>query len=410
MKRLVTVCTVLLVLPLMAFAGTLPDTGQTKCYDDVGNEINPCPQPGEPFYGQDAQYGPNLQSLTKLDANGKDLPNNATEWVMVRNNVTGLEWQQDIPPETSWQQAIDYCDNLLLGGHDDWRLPTIKELSTLVNASIPNHIDSEYFPNIYSNHWSSTKDARFPDHAWQVDFGDGGVNWFLLLYLDYNVMAVRGGKSGPFDDLFNLEDNDDGTVTDLETGLMWQQDTAPGTYTWGQALSYCENLTLGGYDDWRLPNRNELQSIIDYSRRTPSIDAVFNAESTYYWTSTTYIPYDNVLLPYAWVVSFDDGQIICCGGKGSPLGYVRAVRSVQNGPLCLIELIYGEHSARTKRLRHFRDTILSKTSEGQEFIKLYYQWSPVLVNAMEADEELKGEVQGMIDSVLPMIGKDILAQ
>jgi hypothetical protein len=53
---------------------------------------------------------------------------------------------------------------------------------------------------------------------------------------------------------------------------------------------------------------------------------------------------------------------------------------------------------------------MSKTSEGQELIKLYYQWSPVLVKAMEADEEFKGEIKGMIDSVLPMIGKDILAQ
>jgi hypothetical protein len=183
---------------------------------------------------------------------------------------------------------------------------------------------------------------------------------------------------------------------------MWQQDTAPGTYTWREALFYCENLTLDGHDDWRLPNRNELQSIIDYSMFTPSIDAVFNAESIYYWTSTTYTIYDNVreVLPYAWVVSFDNGLIISCD-KRSPLVYVRAVRHIQNGPLCPIELIYGEHSARTKRLRHFRDTILSKTSEGQELIKLYYQWSPLLVKAMEADEELKGEVKGIIDTVLP---------
>ena len=53
---------------------------------------------------------------------------------------------------------------------------------------------------------------------------------------------------------------------------MWQQATAPGTYTWEQAFTYCENFTLGGYSDWRLPNRNELQSIVDYSRYNPSID------------------------------------------------------------------------------------------------------------------------------------------
>ena len=75
----------------MAMAGPVPDTGQTKCYDDVGNEI-PCPQPGESFYGQDANYNINPQSYTKLDAQGNDLPDSADEWVMVRDNVTELIW------------------------------------------------------------------------------------------------------------------------------------------------------------------------------------------------------------------------------------------------------------------------------------------------------------------------------
>lgn len=399
MQRLVMVGAVLLVLPFIASAGTLPDTGQTKCYDDY-DELYQCPQPVDNFsYGQDANYAPrNPHSYTDL-GNG-----------IVRDNVTGLEWQQDTHGTYTWQQAIDYCDNLMYAGYDDWRLPTIKELSTLVDSSIPipgPTINTDYFLNTQpSFYWSSTTNARTPDRACHVDFNDGSVVCSAQLYIDSNVMAVRGGPSGPFDDLFNLEDNDDGTVTDLETGLMWQQDTAPGTYTWGQALSYCENLKLGGYRDWRLPNRNELQSIVDYSRFTPSIDAVFNAESTFYWTSTTY---DNFQI-YAWVISFEDGLINCCGGKGSPLGYVRAVRSIQNGSLCPIELIYGEHSAQTKRLRHFRDTILSKNSEGQELIKLYYQWSPVIVKAMEEDEAFKKEVKQMIDGVLLMIGKDILVQ
>ena len=400
MQRLVMASALLLVLPFIAAAGTLPDTGQTKCYDYWYNEeLYQCPQPGDYFlYGQDANYAPrNPHSYTDL-GNG-----------IVRDNVTGLEWQQDTHGTYTWQQAIDYCDNLMYAGYDDWRLPTIKELSTLVDSSIPipgPTINTDYFLNTQpSFYWSSTNNARTPNNACCVNFKDGSVECSARTDFDFIVMAVRGEQIGPFDDLFYLEDNDDGTVTDLETGLMWQQDTAPGTYTWREALPYCENLTLDGHDDWRLPNRNELQSIIDYSKFTPSIDAVFNAESTFYWTSTTYTPYDNVL-PYAWVVSFNDGLINCCGDKRSPLGYVRAVRSVQNGPLCPIELIYGEHSARTKRLRHFRDTILSKTSEGQEIIQLYYLWSPVIVKAMEADEEFKAEVKGMIDSVLPMIGKD----
>ena len=79
MKKLVLVCTLLLVLPCMTLA-QLPDTGQTKCYDDT-DEIT-CPDPGEPFYGQD-QYTTNPHSYTKLDENGDDLPPEATEWGLI---------------------------------------------------------------------------------------------------------------------------------------------------------------------------------------------------------------------------------------------------------------------------------------------------------------------------------------
>jgi hypothetical protein len=74
-----------------AFAGALPDTGQTISYNDTA-EI-PCPAPGEDFYGQDAQYTTNPRSYTKLDAGGNDLPDSASSWTMVRDNVTGLIWK-----------------------------------------------------------------------------------------------------------------------------------------------------------------------------------------------------------------------------------------------------------------------------------------------------------------------------
>ena len=138
---------------------TLPDTGQTKCYNNSA-EI-PCPQPGQPFYGQDAQYGPNHQSYTDL-GNG-----------IVKDNVTGLEWQQATAPGTyTWQEAINYCENLTLGGYDDWRLPTIKELSTLVDSSrFSPAIDNTFFPGtVASQYWSSTTDTYNVANAWSVKF------------------------------------------------------------------------------------------------------------------------------------------------------------------------------------------------------------------------------------------------
>jgi len=70
---------------------------------------------------------------------------------------------------------------------------------------------------------------------------------------------------------------------------------------------------------------------------------------------------------------------------------------------CPTELIYERHSEKMELLRHFRDKVLSKTPEGQEIIRLYYEWSPVIVKAMEEDEKFKEEVKKMIDGVLPLI-------
>ena len=70
---------------------------------------------------------------------------------------------------------------------------------------------------------------------------------------------------------------------------------------------------------------------------------------------------------------------------------------------CPVAVIYGEHSEETELLRYFRDNVLSQTPEGQELIKLYYQWSPAIVQAMEADEDFKQDVKEMIDGIMPLI-------
>ena len=73
-----------------------------------------------------------------------------------------------------------------------------------------------------------------------------------------------------------------------------------------------------------------------------------------------------------------------------------------SAPSCLSELIYGEHSEETELLRYLRDNVLNKTPEGQEIIRLYYQWSPVIVKAMVEDEEFKSELKEMIDGILSL--------
>ena len=111
----------------------LPDTGQTKCYNN-SSEI-PCSLPGEDFYGQDANYQGLEQKFTVQEISG--------DKVVIDEN-TGLMWMQgtadtnndgkiDDNDKLDWQSAVNYCENLNYAGYDDWRLPTLFELSTIVN-------------------------------------------------------------------------------------------------------------------------------------------------------------------------------------------------------------------------------------------------------------------------------------
>jgi len=70
---------------------------------------------------------------------------------------------------------------------------------------------------------------------------------------------------------------------------------------------------------------------------------------------------------------------------------------------CLIVSLFGEYSEEVEMLRFIRDNVLSKTPEGQEIIKQYYQWSPVVAIMMEEDEEFKEDVKKMVDGVLLFI-------
>lgn len=90
-----------------------------------------------------------------------------------------------------------------------------------------------------------------------------------------------------------LRNESTGVVLDTQTKLMWQDNELVTGKTWTEAINYCESLNLGGFDDWRLPNFNEYDSLIDTSRNTPAMSPVFQNVATdfgdSYWTSTTYM-------------------------------------------------------------------------------------------------------------------------
>ena len=76
---------------------------------------------------------------------------------------------------------------------------------------------------------------------------------------------------------------------------------------------------------------------------------------------------------------------------------------IKPAPPCTAEMIYGEDSEEVELLRCLRDNVLRQSPEGREIIKLYYQWSPAIVKAMEEDEEFREDVKEMIDGVLALI-------
>jgi hypothetical protein len=136
-------------------------------------------------------------------------------------------------------------------------------------------------------------------------------------------------------------DNGDSTVTDSQTGLMWKQcsegqgttttacDTgSTATYTWQGALQQAQTINgtgFAGYADWRLPNRNELASLIERSCYSPSINiTVFpNTAASDYWSASPDASYSNS----AWLVHFFSGHVRYYGKVNA--SNVRLVRGGQ---------------------------------------------------------------------------------
>jgi hypothetical protein len=311
----VSVC----VLASVPIPNRVPDTGQTQSYTNT--------------FGEDSDYTITPPSYTKLNAQGNTLPDSATSWSMVKDNVTGLIWENktddgsihDKNDMYDWDNAqnmfIADLNTARFGGFSDWRLPTVKELSFIVNSgTCYSGINTAYFPNTMSAcYWSSTTGAYNTALAWCVFFSDGYVSYNNKWYSGY-VRAVRGVQQPSA-----FVDNSDGTVTDKSTGLMWQQETA-GPMTWKAAISYCEDLSLSGHDDWRLPNINELQSLLDYTRFCPAIDTGAFPDtpmSSTYWSSTTNAcDYSQTF--FARFVSFENGYVVPDYKLNDY--YVRAVR------------------------------------------------------------------------------------
>jgi hypothetical protein len=367
MRRILAVALALILIPLMAFAAgviELPQTGQTKCYDTAGTEIA-CAGTGQDGEIRAGAIWPsprftNPNGTTPIDGN------------IILDRLTGLEWPKDGGSPTvgtctggmrTWEQAIDYvaclnANNYL--GHNDWRLPNINELESLVNEPYTaTWLNGLGFNNVQANYyWSSTTSAASTGYAWGVSMWTGDVYYCNKTYSFY-VWPVRAGqvgnsvislpktgqttlyRAGDDGDLergvawpnprFTVQDD---CVTDTLTGLMWPKNAnlLNGTRTWNDAIDYANNLTLCGHSDWRLPNRKELMSLVDRSRYNPALPPghLFdNVQANYYWSSTTV-----ATGPYPWGIAWNvdmwDGYV-GDNYKAYSNYYVWPVRAGQGG-------------------------------------------------------------------------------
>lgn len=202
---------------LIGSAGTcraldvIPDTGQTLSHTET--------------FGEDADYAGIPQSYTKLGHNGAEMPDDAQAsdgWIMTRDNVTGLIWEVKTRDGSihHWEDTYTWCDtdyatnggfpgtcsdggdtmdfiqalnDDAFGGFTDWRMPTEKELSTLLNHDrFEPAINTTFFPNTLStSYWSSVTANKMRDHAWRVSFDDGLVSHGIFKTFAYGVRAVR---------------------------------------------------------------------------------------------------------------------------------------------------------------------------------------------------------------------------
>jgi hypothetical protein len=283
-----------------AFAYQIVDTGQDHCLDNAREMA--CPGPGQAFFGQDAQYhGEAPAYRDNGDGTVSDLN-------------TGLMWSKGLgTKKVSLDEAQAMARAMTLGGHRDWRVPTIKELYTLIDfrgytgfgamsqeapANAVPFIDTDYFDSAYGDvhngeryidaQWlSSTRYVSTTMNGMEtligVNFADGRIKGYgyrkrgtRRVIKTFFAHFVRGRAYV----VNSFVGNGNGTVTDRSTGLMWMQSDSGRGMAWRQALAYAENLDFAGYRDWRLPNAKKLQSIVDYSRSpdntdSPAINPVF---------------------------------------------------------------------------------------------------------------------------------------
>jgi uncharacterized protein DUF1566 len=292
-------------------------TGQITCHDTAGYEI-PCSGSG-----QDGELRKGFPW---------PVPRFEPEGDTVLDRLTGLVWTMDANIAefpVAWQEALNYIGSMnreRTFGYSDWRLPNRRELRSLISHQIikPALPEGHPFRNVFPGwYWMSTTAAINTAYAWYIHMEGarmfyGNKEQFFLLWpvrgegngvlpttgqtrcydaSGRNILCSGTGQDGDF--LFGLEwpsprfEVIGDAVIDRLTGLCWLRtaDLMGRQVTWSQSLAAVAefNQNVKGPSVWRLPNINELESLVDCSMHSPALPAEhpFRNVREGYWSSTT---------------------------------------------------------------------------------------------------------------------------
>lgn len=329
-KRLISI-SMIFTLPVVGFSLETPtynivDTGQKNYFSD--NSYIKKPNKENSYFGQDSNYLGNQANYT----------NNKND--TITDNNTKLMWQKSISTKLTWNEAVSYANSSRLAGYSDWRIPTIKELYSLINfqgktgtgkiksTKVPfdavPYINTDFFDFEYSKknryidaqYWTKTDYSsttmKGSKTFFGVNFADGRIKGYPKFKkgrgssTSFYLRLVRGNKKYGINDYI---DNGDRTIYDKATTLTWMKNDSKKGLNWKDAISFCENSNYAGLNNWRLPNAKELQSIVDYkkspdSTNSASISNIFNVsiiknegnQNDYpsFWSSTTHLDGKNI--------------------------------------------------------------------------------------------------------------------
>ncbi len=247
-------------------------TGLRTCFDENGKLLGECPESGS-MSGQDAVYIFRKSCLPKSFEKIEKAESDVTPYQQIKDNNTGLTWLVTMESSLSYDDMAPYCEETLAeyaGG--GWRMPTPAEILTIADHDIFNNLESgKQIKSLYFNvDWEGSQSFWTSNENFYYDTYTGRIG--STEQSGYNgLLCVKGEKYGEVaaSDYTSKNENGQEMIFDSKTNLFWQKTSVNGK-TWKEALAYCESLEYAGHDDWRLPNKNELATLVDYSKSNPA--------------------------------------------------------------------------------------------------------------------------------------------